>query len=180
MNALTNTWNQFFNTILQLHPEVQNIPSELGKTDSTLTLPLQLLELYEITNGVSISGYMPDQFGKMQMTFSLLPIDEVESEYKNLMRMTPRKSSLWNMLPQMIRTMTAGDEAEAVWHPTWIPFAEDGAGSYQFVKSSGSKAVYQYDCSTWAIRKCGSSLAAYFKKVTSKIESGAVKLIILE
>lgn len=122
-------------------------------------LPAALKSLYSETNGLKISGYLPDKFGKDQMTFSIILLEEVMSEYNNLLRMAAEDED--------------EEEEDVLWHKDWIPFAEDGGGNYQFIKKT-TGAVFQYDCS-FEIQELNASLENYFADVASRIESGILK-----
>ncbi len=172
LDATSYYLTRLFNAIGAHFPDAREIGPGIWQNNTMFKFPEQLRSLYSVTDGYAISAYLPDRFEDEQMTFALIPQHGIFDLYDHLIDSTPEKPEFWNRLPHFIRVKTAGSDADLVWHPEWIPFAEDGFGNFQFVRSNGPKTVYQYDGKTFAIRKIAVSLAEYFSKVASQIEQG--------
>lgn len=121
-------------------------------SDSTgRPLPNPLRALYAVTNGIELSGYLPDCFSPTNCTFSLLSVSEVRECHSVMLQNHRPRGGVWPIFPHWLKTMTMDDEADGIWHINWIPFASDGAGGVQFLASGVRSGVYQYNPETFGI-----------------------------
>ena len=179
-NLESEAWERLVDAIARSIPNIRSrlVPPVDTKTVSSSTdstgrpLPESLLSLYSITNGINLSGYLPDHYSPTNSTFSLLPLREVSEWHSIMLQNHKPRGGLWPLFPHWLKTMTMNDEADGIWHVDWIPFASDGAAGVQFVNNGIRRGVYQYNPETFGIRRCSGTVAGYLNAVTNAIHYG--------
>ena len=140
-------------------------------------LPASLLSLYECTDGIDLSGYLPDHYDLPTCTFSLIPVAEISSWHSTMLENHRSRGGLWPYFPHWLKTLTAHEEADGIWHENWIPFATDGAAGVQFVSTGIRRGVYQYSPETFGIRWCGGTISKYLTFVAARMKTGPMKAL---
>ncbi len=185
-NRETSAWNSLIAAITTQIGDISTRilkpvnPESLATTkDSTgAELPTPLVHLYSSTNGINLSGYLPDQFTRhFTCSFSLIPAEEITTWHTNMLRNCPPREGIWRSLPHWFKVLTVPHDADGIWNSHWIPFATDGAGGVQFFAPGLFGGVLQYDPSSFGIRRCSRSLVGYFLGVAKKIRSGKLRIL---
>lgn len=138
-------------------------------------LPNSLLSLYECTNGMELSGYLPDHYDLPSCTFSLIPAAEISCWHSTMLENHRSRGGLWPYFPHWLKTLTTHEEADGIWHDNWIPFATDGAAGVQFLSTGIRGGVYQYSPDTFGIRWCGRTISKYLTFVAARMRTGPMK-----
>lgn len=178
---MSMAWNRFVAAVSSQVPDAaarQFSPASrsdilVAKKGTDDLLPPSLEELYSVTGGLEVAGFLPDKFTDDDLTFSILPLSEVLSYYRGQMDECKIFGGIWCFVPSFLRvTALVKEPGEGLWNPAWIPFAWDGAGNLQFVSGVWPFRIFQYNHESADIKLCGKNLISYLNSVAAKIETG--------
>lgn len=182
-NAEAVAWNGLLDAIALSVPDVRDRLISPNPTEKAIeycdslgrALPASLTSLYECTDGIDLSGYLPDHYDLPTCTFSLLRASEVAEWHSTMLENHRSRGWLWEHFPHWLKTLTPHEEADGIWKEDWIPFATDGAAGVQFVSGGLWRGVYQYSPETFGIRWCAGSISKYLTFVADRMRSGPMK-----
>ena len=172
-------WDNLIEAVATTIPDAQarNIgPDSTIQTNSfSKCIPTSLLSLYAKTNGLHVSGYLPDQYSLPNCTFSLLPVSEIQEWHETMLENHRDRKGIWPFLPHWLKAFTVDEEADGIWDSKWIPFATDGAAGLQFIATGWRRGIYQYSPESFGIRRCGRTLASYLNSVANRMCRGQLQ-----
>ena len=180
-NAVSSAWDALIEELAVHVPNARDraVPPnpDLDESCDSLgqSLPPSIVSLYRCTDGIDLSGYLPDYFSLPDCTFSLIPSSEIRDWHATLLENHRSRGGLWPFFPHWLKACTAHEDADGIWHERWIPFATDGGAGVQFVRDGIRGGVYQYSPETFGIRRCAAGLPQYLRSVSKRLKHGTIK-----
>lgn len=181
-NSIERSWNEFVDAVGTHVPDVQKrvLPRHSFKLTRDWQkafefIPPPLIEFYQLTDGLRLSGYLPDVYSETkELTFSIIPAEEMASFYFDRMEQS-RMLDLPGFLigtPLWFRLLRGSMWDTDVWQDNWFPFAWDGAGGLHFISGLWPHHVHQYNGELFTVRRIARTLPGYFRMARTLVESG--------
>lgn len=181
-NSIERSWTSFVDAVGQHVPNIQE--RVLPRHSFALTrewqkefefFPTQMVEFYRLTDGLRLSGYLPDVYSETkELTFSIIPAEEMAGFYMDRMEQSQMldEPGILVLTPLWFRVLRGAMWDTDVWQDSWFPFAWDGGGDLHFISALWPHNVFQYNHELRGVKRIARTLPGYFRFAEKVVRHG--------